>query len=147
MKDYIVDASVVSKWLLTESDSDRARLLIAADCRLRAPDLIAPEFTSVMLKRVVRRELSIQEGNELLRRFITDYLDVRVRVVQSRLVAEYALRIAHSEKQSVYDSLYVALAVQARCQLITADDRLANAIRDPQLRKHVIALSDPRLEL
>ena len=147
MKDYIVDASVVSKWLLPESDSDRARRLIAADCGLRAPDLIMSEFASVMLKRVQRREISVEECSELLQRFVNDYLDVRVRTVQSRLVAENALRIAFQEKQSIYDCLYLALAVQAKCQLITADERLVNGITSVDLRKHVVALKDPKLKL
>jgi predicted nucleic acid-binding protein len=39
-----------------------------------------------------------------------------------------ALRIAFAYDRSVCDCLYVALAVQSRTELITADERLANAL-------------------
>ena len=146
MKDYIVDASVVAKWLLPEPGRDLAKMLIDAPCSLRAPDLIMAELTSIMLKRIVRKEMTRQESTESLQRFIDDYLDNRIRVIPSRLLAEKALQIANDEKQSTYDSLYLALAVQARCQFITADEKLIVAIKDRQLRKHLIALDDPALK-
>jgi predicted nucleic acid-binding protein len=39
-----------------------------------------------------------------------------------------ALRIAFAYDRAVYDCLYVALAIQSKSQLITADERLANAL-------------------
>jgi predicted nucleic acid-binding protein len=38
------------------------------------------------------------------------------------------LRIAFAYDLSVYDSLYVALAVQAKTEFVTADERLADAL-------------------
>jgi predicted nucleic acid-binding protein len=147
MKSYVVDSSVVAKWLLPEPESKRAQLLIKTDYLLRAPDLIMPEFASVLLKRIVRKEMTAHECADLLSRFLNEYLDVRVHLVPSRLLALKALEIAREERRSIYDSLYLALAVQAQCQLITADEKLVNAITDRQLKKHLIALSDPALEV
>jgi predicted nucleic acid-binding protein len=39
-----------------------------------------------------------------------------------------ALPIAFNVGRSVYDCLYVAVAVQSETQFITADERLANAL-------------------
>ena len=39
-----------------------------------------------------------------------------------------ALRIAFAYDRAVYDCLYVALAVRSKSQMITADERLANAL-------------------
>jgi predicted nucleic acid-binding protein len=39
-----------------------------------------------------------------------------------------ALEIAFAYDRSVYDSLYVALAIQFKTEMITADERLANAL-------------------
>jgi predicted nucleic acid-binding protein len=39
-----------------------------------------------------------------------------------------ALRIAVTFERSFYDSLYVALAMSTKTELITADERLVNAL-------------------
>ena len=147
MKDYIVDASVVAKWLLPEPGHERAKRVIDSPFYLRAPDVLAAEFGNILFKKVVRREISIAESRELLDIFLNEYLDTRVKVIPARLVASAALRIAMSEGRSFYDSLYLALAVQAQCALITADEKLVRGIKDKHLGKHVIALNDPALEL
>jgi predicted nucleic acid-binding protein len=41
---------------------------------------------------------------------------------------EQALQIAMACDRSFYDSLYVAVAVSAKAELITADERLVNAL-------------------
>jgi predicted nucleic acid-binding protein len=38
------------------------------------------------------------------------------------------LQLAVTSRRTVYDSLYVALAMQSQSVLITADERLANAL-------------------
>ncbi len=142
MTNYIVDASVAAKWLLPEANSDRARALIDSRHRLRAPDLLMSECANVLWKRMVRGELSVDEAREILKKFLNQYIDVSVHLLPSRLVAEQALHIAAIEDRSVYDSLYLALAVQACCQLITADDRFACAIKNAHLKRHIASLSD-----
>jgi predicted nucleic acid-binding protein len=39
-----------------------------------------------------------------------------------------AFAIANTYGRTVYDSLYVALAVMAKAEMVTADERLANAL-------------------
>jgi predicted nucleic acid-binding protein len=39
-----------------------------------------------------------------------------------------ALRIGIEYERTVYDSIYVALAVQSGRELVTADEKLANAL-------------------
>ena len=142
MTDYIVDSNIVAKWLLPEPQSDRARALMAPSYKLRAPDLLLPELASALWKRASRGELTTDESDELLRTFLEHHIDVTVRLLPSRLVIKQALRIAVAERRSIYDSIYVALAVQAQCVLITADDRLVRAIRSDVLKPHIISLGD-----
>jgi len=146
MTEYIVDSNVVAKWLLPEAQSDRARALLNSSYRLRAPDLILPELTSVLWKRVTRGELTTRESEELLRTFLDRHLDVTVRLLPSGLVIKRALQIAIAERRSVYDCIYVALAVQAQCVLVTADDRFARAIQSNVLKPHITSLGNLRLE-
>ncbi len=48
--------------------------------------------------------------------------------VPSFILLPEALRIAFAHDRAVYDCMYVALAVQSKTNLITADERLANAL-------------------
>ena len=45
-------------------------------------------------------------------------------------LAREAMRIARSKGRTVYDALYVALALELECGFITADEKLANAVGD-----------------
>jgi predicted nucleic acid-binding protein len=44
-------------------------------------------------------------------------------------VAEAAFRVALRHSHSVYDALYCALAIERRCDFVTADGALANKLR------------------
>ncbi|PYS30824.1 MAG: hypothetical protein DMG11_03725 [Acidobacteria bacterium] len=147
MSDFIVDASVVAKWLLAEADSDLARSVIATHNYLRAPDLLVSELANVLWKRTSRKEITAQEATSMIEILLRDYLDVKVRLLPARILVEQAMRIAVAERQTVYDCLYLACAVQARCRLITADDRFVRSIKSPQLKQHIASLNDPALEL
>jgi predicted nucleic acid-binding protein len=48
--------------------------------------------------------------------------------VPSNLLLDDALNLAIDYGRTVYDSLFVALAIREGCQLITADERLVNAV-------------------
>ena len=53
----------------------------------------------------------------------------KLPTVSSLSVLEVAFGIATAFDRTVYDALYIALAVQSRAQFITADEKLANARR------------------
>jgi predicted nucleic acid-binding protein len=146
MTDYIVDSNIVAKWLLPEDQSDRARALISPSYKLRAPDLLLPELGSVLWKRVTRGELTTDESEELLRAFLDRHIDVTVRLLPSGLVIKGALQIAAAERRSLYDSIYLALAVQAQCLLVTADDRFVRSIQSNVLKSHILSLANLRPE-
>ena len=66
-----------------------------------------------------------------------------VTVFPSRLVLEGALEIALGTGRSVYDSVYVALAVALECPLVTADERLVNALAGGSLASYVLWVGQP----
>ena len=142
MTDFIVDSSVVAKWLLDEPGREKARLLIAPNIFLRAPDLIVSELGNIFWKKTVRGELTGEKAAERLDTILRDHIDVTVHLLPGKILARRASQIALATSRSVYDNLYLAAAVQADCRLITADERFVRAIKAPMLRPHIVSLED-----
>ena len=140
MIDYVVDSNIVAKWLLPEPDSSLARTLLVPQYKLKAPDLLLSELANVFWKGARRGDFTVGESHELLNRFVSGHVDVTVRLLPSRLVIKHALQIASAERHSIYDCIYLALAVQARCRLITADNRLVKTIQSHILKEHIVSL-------
>ena len=125
---YVIDAGVAVKWFIEEPDSGQAKGLLTNYLRwvddLIAPDLIVAEAVNVFWKRTVRGDLTVQEAQDSL----TDLLSLNLPLTSSALLAPQALRLAQDHQRSIYDCLYLALALQRGCGCVTADERLYNAI-------------------
>jgi predicted nucleic acid-binding protein len=133
MSGVVIDASVLIKLYLAEPGSSEAGRAVNAADPILAPDLLLPETADVLWKYVRRSELSPAEANEIL----GDILQMPIQITASQELIEPALRIAVETDRTVYDSLYIALAVQADTVLLTADERLANAIAATQYTSHL----------
>jgi len=126
----VVDANVVVKWLLPAAGEDlivQANRLLALHVKhtlhLIAPDLILSEIGNVLVKAVRRGRISHADAEHSLRRFS----DLDLEIVPADNLLVKALHAATGNR-SFYDSLYVALALDAKIELITADERLVNAL-------------------
>jgi predicted nucleic acid-binding protein len=121
---YVVDASVVIKWFLPEIHSDAARRLLSAPHEYFSPDLLFPEVGNVIWKKVRRGELTAEQGERLA----VDVSTIAVETVPTRglLVAAHALAAATG--LTVYDCMYLALAVRFKTEMITADDRVGRTV-------------------
>jgi len=128
---FVLDASVAVKWampLVREPLTDESvRLLkryIAGEVDFIVPDVFWAELGNVLWKGVRLRRWNRDEAENVAS-------DMKARdftTVPSFVLLPEALKIAFAYDRSVYDCLYTALAVQAKTELITADERLANAL-------------------
>ena len=133
MTPHVVDASVVIKWFVDEVHAESARRLQEDQYELFAPDLLWPECGNILWKKVRRRELTFDEA-----RLIWGGLEQQpISASQSRLVLDLALEVAFDTNRTVYDSCYLALAVLIGCQLVTADQKLFNALQGGSYATHV----------
>jgi predicted nucleic acid-binding protein len=127
----VVDASNVLKWFLPEPDSAAADFLLEKflndEVELLAPDLMLVEAASALWKRtMVRKELSAANEATLIDR---DLLTLPLSLRASVAVADAALQAALKYNHSVYDALCCALAIEHRCDFVTADQALANKLQ------------------
>ena len=135
----VVDASVVIKWHVTEVHTDAALRLLRDDApALHVPDLVFPEVGNILWKKVRRGDLTEEQA-----RGIGHLVAVAPLAVHpSAPLLEAALEIAMRTGRTVYDSLYVALAVQMDGRLVTADEKLYNALKDGPLGAHILWVED-----
>ena len=120
MTTLVVDASVAAQWLLPDSNTTEALLVLQQPLSLTAPDLLHTEVANALWKRVQRGELSRADGKALLDAFLT----VPVDIYPSTPLLPSAWDISTAVGITIYDGLYVALAHQLSAPLVTADKRL-----------------------
>jgi predicted nucleic acid-binding protein len=53
---------------------------------------------------------------------------IKFTLTSSAALLEDAYQLAVTHGRSVYDSLYVALSLREKCEMVTADEKLINAI-------------------
>lgn len=131
MKLFVLDASVAAKWFLPgagESLVEEAFQLLRRhtdqEVEFTAPDLFWAELGNVLWKAVRLGRWSAADAVAALQ----DMRGKKLVTVPAEDLIENALAIALAAERSVYDSLYIALAVQSGGELVTADERLANAV-------------------
>ncbi|MFZ0420311.1 MAG: type II toxin-antitoxin system VapC family toxin [Candidatus Sulfotelmatobacter sp.] len=131
MTAFVLDASVAVKWAIpsaketfTAESVQLLRRYQDGGINFIVPDVFWAEVGNVLWKGVRQRRwqqaIAERAAEDMRRRnfFTVSSLD---------LLAE-ALEIAFVHDRSVYDCLYVALAIQFKIEMITADERLANAL-------------------
>jgi predicted nucleic acid-binding protein len=133
----VVDSSVAVKWFIPEVLSDQAARILDDSYELLAPDLLISEFGNVLWKKIRRGEIETSEAREILAAFRR----VPLEILPGLDLVEAALEIAVAHGRTLYDALYVALALARNCPFITADDRLAHAFATGPLAPHVRPLS------
>ena len=133
---YVIDAGVAVKWFIPEVDSDIAhqlleRYLQGVDGPV-APDLLIAECGNVFWRRCRQGDITPEEATESL----ADLLTLQVPLVPATSLVQSALSLALQHQRTVYDALYLALAQERNCDLITADERFFNALsaQFPQLQ-------------
>lgn len=119
MSAFVVDASVVVKWFVPEVHSDVAHRLLGHSHTYFAPDLLFAETSNTVSKKVRRGELTAKEGEQLIAAIGRSAVDA----IPSRTLANDAYRLAVATDRTVYDCLYLALAVRLNTRMLTADTR------------------------
>ena len=124
-----MDSSIAAKWVLPKPGHIQAfRLLTeeqSGEILLIAPDLLLIELASLLVKKVRRKQISANEALAAFQ-FLTD--SVR-RLFQTGPLLGRALDLAIRHQMSLWDCVYLALAIEHDCPLITADQRLFNSGR------------------
>ena len=130
MSVIVVDASVGVKWFSPEVHAAAARAWRHGGDELHVPAFFFDlEIANILWKKVRRDEVSREDAELILNQLPT--LPVR-RHPEAPLLAP-AFDLADRTQRTVYDCLYLALAVQLGGRMLTADERLYTVLRQRRL--------------
>ena len=131
MNSYVLDVSVAAKWSLpspNEPYAEHAAALlnryVQGEVRFVVPDLFWDELANVFWKAARQGRWSRSDAETAIRSAVQR----EIPTVSAPTLIEDALEIAATFDRSVYDSLYLALAIASKMYFVTADERLANAL-------------------
>jgi predicted nucleic acid-binding protein len=128
MDNLVVDSSVAVKWFVVEPYSTEARRILDAyqngALSFLAPDLINAEFGNIVWKKHLFQALDASDAQDILDRF----RQVHFKLTPTAELLEDAYKIAVAHHRTVYDALYLALGVREDCRIVTADEKLVNAV-------------------
>ena len=130
MREVVVDASVVLKWVVDEPGTDAALEFLDGEGSLHAPDFMLLEVANVLWAKVRRRVLSRPHADAAWEALAATPL----ALAPAGGLIEPARALAFALDLTLYDAVYVALAERRGCPLATADARLARAMAASGLR-------------
>jgi predicted nucleic acid-binding protein len=134
----VIDASIAVKWVVEEDGTPEA-LALRQKAKLIAPELLVAECANILWKKVQRNEL-LKEEALLAARLLQG---AEIELVPTRSLFEAATRMSIEIDHPAYDCLYLALAVEKKCQFVTADQRFLRKLyqgRQHTLRGRAISL-------
>jgi len=135
---YVVDASVAVKWYLPEPESDAAGRLLDPEHDLIAPDLLFAEVGNALWKRWRRGEIGLGDLRDPLAALAAVPFEVRSAAPLLSAAAEVAVTCGCT----VYDGLYLALAIETGAPLITADRRFERRLAGSPWARSVRTLDE-----
>jgi predicted nucleic acid-binding protein len=131
LNSYVLDASVAAKWFLPAADEPLTaealrllRLYAKAQIGLLVPDLFFPEFSNIFWKAERRGRCNAATADTA----VSEILRGRFPTFPTSPLIAPAIQIARTFGRTVYDCVYVALAVETNTHLVTADEKLANSL-------------------
>lgn len=134
----VADASVAIKWYVNEVHTSEAEKLLDGTYEIHAPELVLPEFGSIVWKKTRRGDLTEQEA----RKIISSFSKQNIEFHSHQFLLQAAFAGAQASGQTVYDWSYLALAVSLSCEFITADERFYKALENTTLKKHLVWIED-----
>ena len=126
---YVLDASVAAYWVLRNPRQAKA-LKLRTEYQQNIHELIAPshfpsEIASALTKAERQKLIPVGDAHLL----IQDILNTPPVLYAILSLFYRAVEISSQTRTAFYDCLYVALAEQENCELVTADDKLINALQ------------------
>jgi predicted nucleic acid-binding protein len=136
---FVVDSSVAIKWYVPEALSAEALRVRSSGTTLHAPDFLDVEVAAIVWKKIRRGVMTRTVADGILADLAV--LGIITYHATGPLVGP-AFDLADQTGRTVYDCLYLALAVQLGGVMVTGDEKLVNALAGTPWAGSVLRLAD-----
>jgi len=138
LRRIVVDASVVSKWVIQEPLTEKALKIreksASEDLELIAPSVMLYDFCHILSRHPAKTPEDIERDLNAVLQF-----NIKLEDVRNPEFLRKAVEVAKSTKLTFVEAAYVALSKSYGCPLVTADSKLAEKLKD---KIEVIELKD-----
>ena len=122
----VVDASLALKWFLPEPGAEAATALLLEQDEIAGPDMLAVEVHATLVRGANMVKSNRVEAETAIRRFQAMIESGEVALIRSlpkqiERAANLAIDLGHPLK----DCIYLVLAMEMECDLITCDGKFA----------------------
>jgi predicted nucleic acid-binding protein len=135
---YVIDASVSVKWFIPEIYEQEATKLLKGKHIFHVPELLLPEFSNIIWKKVRRAEITEDDGEKI----ISAISRKKWNIHSHKKIIKSAYAGAISTGQTVYDWTYLALAISLSCEFVTADERFYKVIEQTNYKANIKWIGD-----
>jgi predicted nucleic acid-binding protein len=127
----VVDASLAVKWFLPEAGADAAAMVLLGDKVIVGPDMLAVEVHATLVRGANMVKANREEAVSSIQRFqnmleSNDVQLIRSTPRQIERSANLAIKLGHPLK----DCIYLTLAMELDCELVTCDAKFAAKAKD-----------------
>jgi predicted nucleic acid-binding protein len=122
---YVVDTSVAVKWYIPEIYQEAAEKLFDSRYELHVPEFFLLEFGNFLGKKYRRGELGLAESKFIL----GELRNLSLTWHRDELLFPMAFDLTHETHRSLYDCLYLSLAIAIDGQMVTADLKFYESLK------------------
>lgn len=130
----VVDSSVVIKWYVNENHTVEAEQLIDGRFELNAPELLLAEVGNIVWKKLRNDDIDEQLANFTIESIARQ----KIYLHSHKELFKSAYERAIETRTSVYDWIYLSLALSLSCPFITADRKFFLALRKTRFKKDIV---------
>jgi len=132
----VLDSSVIAALFFREELSDTVEEIVEGYQEYYTVSQAYSEVANVAWKRIKIHGEDEEISKQALKNAI-EFIERICEVVDNKLVLNQAFELAVKYGVTVYDALFIALAIKLEEKLITTDRRLYNMIRSTDLERFV----------
>lgn len=119
----VIDSSTLIKYIAKEEDWESVEKHLNEGCTTL--DLALKEVANALVKKMLKNEADLETAQKIIRHM--------PKIVKISSQSEYfpkALEIAVKNRMTIYDALFIALAMNTNTPLLTSDKEQAKASKE-----------------